>query len=54
MPIASVPVVVMLPVERIVIAPSVVPGCPIEPTLMPAAKVPDVVMLPEETTVTSP
>ena len=44
----------MLPVERIVIAPVLVPSWPIEPTLMPAEKVPDVAMLPDEITVTSP
>ena len=44
----------MLPVERIVIAPSLVPDWPMVPTLMPAANVPDVAMLPDEITVTSP
>ena len=54
MPIALDPDVAMLPVERIVIAPSLVPNWPIVPTLMPAEKVPDVAMSPDEITVTGP
>jgi hypothetical protein len=44
MPIALLPVVVTLPNEVIVMAPSVVPNVPMLPALMPAAKVPLVVM----------
>ena len=54
MPIALVPDVMMLPLERIVMAPSLVPNWPIVPTLMPAENVPDVAMLPDEITVAGP
>ena len=54
MPMALLPVVVTLPNELIVMAPSVVPSVPMLPALMPAAKVPLVAISPVEVMVTGP